>query len=114
MTVEMRDPILARESKSLPFDQVLSLCENFTNEWAPGERPSIPDYLLRAADDNRQTLLLNLLQNEIQRRRLVGETPHAEEYIGQLPQYASLVRKVFLESTSAGSGSPLDQSVTTS
>ncbi len=109
----MHKPESPRESMSLPFDQVVALCESFTGEWEPGQRPSIPAYLLRAADDAKETLLFNLLQNEIQRRRLVGERPRAEEYIEQLPRYASLVRKVFLESTSAGSGFRSDPDVTT-
>jgi serine/threonine protein kinase/tetratricopeptide (TPR) repeat protein len=98
----------------LPFDQVVSLCEDFTKDWEPGQRPSIPSYLFRAADDAKETLLMNLLQNEIQRRRLIGETPHAEEYIEQLPRYASVVRKVFLESTSLGSSLPSDPAVAAS
>src|SRR4051812_47988974 len=94
-----------RGSSTLPFEQVVSLCEDFTGEWEPSRRPSIPSYLVRAGEEARETLLLNLLVNEIQRRRLVGECPRAEEYIEQLPGYASLVRKVFLEATSAGSAS---------
>ena len=78
-----------------------------------GAAPSITYYLRRAADDAKETLLLNLLQNEIQRRRLVGESPLAEEYLEQLPGYASLVRKVFLESTSAGSASQSEPAVAT-
>jgi serine/threonine protein kinase/tetratricopeptide (TPR) repeat protein len=92
------------EARRFPFKQVVSLCEDFTDDWKPQERPNIPSYLLRAADDIKETLLFNLLQNEIQRRRLVGESPRADEYIEQLPGYSSLVRKVFLESTSLGSG----------
>ena len=106
----MHKPESPRESTAVPFDQVVALCDDFTKEWEPGQRPNISSYLLRAADGARETLLLNLLQNEIQRRRLVGESPRAEEYIEQLPRYASLVRKVFLESTSVGSGTRSDPS----
>ena len=101
-----------RESVSLPFDQVISLCEDFTSEWKLGQRPRISSYLERAADDAKETLLFNLLQNEIQRRRLVGESPRADEYLEHLPNYTSLVRKVFLESTSAGSSLQSDVAVT--
>ncbi len=106
----MHKPESPRESTAVPFDQVVALCDNFTKEWEPGQRPNISSYLLRAVDGARETLLLNLLQNEIQRRRKVGESPRAEEYIEQLPRYASLVRKVFLESTSLGSGTQSDPS----
>jgi serine/threonine protein kinase len=98
----------------IPFDRVVSLCEDFTSEWELAQRPSIPSYLLRAADDAKETLLLNLLQNEIARRRLIGETPHADEYIEQLPRYASVVRKVFLESTSLASSLQSDRAATAS
>jgi hypothetical protein len=102
-----------RGSSPLPFEQVVSLCEDFTGEWTPGQRPSIPFYLVRAGDEARATLLRNLLVNEIQRRRLLGESPRAEEYIEQLPGYAALVRKVFLESTAAGSGSGTEPAAAT-
>ncbi|MFI5459430.1 MAG: protein kinase [Isosphaerales bacterium] len=92
-----------RSQASLPFVQIISLCENFSNEWEPNQRPNIPSYLVRVADDAKQSLLVNLLQYEIQRRRHEGERPQAEEYIEHFPQFAGLVRKVFLESTSAGS-----------
>jgi len=92
-----------RSQASLPFVQVISLCEKFSNEWEPDQRANIPSYLVRVADDAKESLLINLLQYEIQRRRQEGERPRAEEYIQHFPQFASLVRKVFLESTSAGS-----------
>jgi len=92
-----------RSQASLPFVQIIALCENFSNEWKPAQRPNIPSYLVRVADDAKESLLVNLLQYEIQRRRHDGERPQAEEYIQHFPQFASLVRKVFLESTSAGS-----------
>ena len=83
----------------IPFEQVVSLCEDFTGEWRPSRRPSIPSYLARVADDSRGTLLRNLLQYEILRRRSEGECPRAEEYILHLPRFAALVRQVFLESS---------------
>ncbi len=83
----------------IPFERVVSLCEGFTGEWGPSGRPSIPSYLARVADDARGTLLRNLLQYEIVRRRSEGECPRAEEYILHLPRFAALVRQVFLESS---------------
>jgi len=92
-----------RSQASLPFVQITSLCEEFSNEWEPGRRPNIASYLVGVADDAKEPLLINLLQYEILRRRQEGERPRAEEYIQHFPQFANLVRKVFLESTSAGS-----------
>ena len=31
----------------IPFERVVSLCEDFTGEWRPSRRPSIPLYLAR-------------------------------------------------------------------
>ena len=83
----------------IPFERVVSLCEDFTGEWRQSRRPSIPSYLTRVADDARGTLLRNLLQYGIVRRRSEGECPRAEEYISHLPRFAALVRQVFLESS---------------
>jgi eukaryotic-like serine/threonine-protein kinase len=90
----------------IPFEQVVSLCEDFTGEWRPSRRPSIPSYLARVADDARGTLLHNLLRYEILRRRSEGECPRAEEYILHLPRFAALVRQVFLESSISFARSP--------
>src|SRR5207253_951170 len=84
-----------------PFEQITSLCEDFSHEWQPVQRPDIPSYLDRVAADARGTLLRNMLLYEVERRRQEGERPQAEEYIRRFPQFSSLVRQVFLESTSS-------------
>ncbi len=89
-----------KSGSRFPFDQVAAVCEEFTSDWEPAQKPSIPSYLNRVADDARATLLRNLLQYEVQRRRQEGELPRAEEYIERFPEFPSLVRQVFLESTS--------------
>jgi hypothetical protein len=45
----------------LPFEQVVSLCATFTQEWESERRPDIPSYLDRVAAGSRATLLRNLL-----------------------------------------------------
>ncbi len=100
MDQDRPEPNRHKSESRFPFDGVVLLCEEFTSEWEPVHRPSIPSYLDRVADDARATLLRNLLQYEVQRRRQEGELPQAEEYIKRFPQFPSLVRQVFLESTS--------------
>ena len=85
----------------VPFEQITSFCEEFAHEWQPAQRPDIPSYLDRVAADAQGTLLRNLLQFEVGRRRREGERPQAEEYLHRFPQFAGLVREVFLESTSS-------------
>src|SRR5262249_58925888 len=86
---------------SVPFEQITSLCEEFAHEWQPAQRPDIPSYLDRVAADAQGTLLRNLLQFEVGRRRREGERPQAEEYLHRFPHFAGLVREGFLESTSS-------------
>jgi hypothetical protein len=86
------------------FEQVVSLCQAFTDEWQPAQRPDIPSFLDRVADDAREPLLRNLLFHEIDHRRRLGEQPRADDYIARFPKFASAVRQVFLESTSSTGG----------
>ena len=85
----------------LPFEQVTSVCASFTQSWDAARRPDLPSYLERVAEASQETLLRNLLEHEVRRRREAGETPTAEEYIGHFPRHAGLIRQVFLESTSS-------------
>jgi len=100
MSEDQIEPDRDRSQSVFPFKHVASLCEDFTSEWQSAQRPDIPAYLERVGDDAKETLLRNLLQYKIQRRRREGELPHAEEYIQRFPRFPSLVRQVFLESTS--------------
>jgi tetratricopeptide (TPR) repeat protein len=99
MIEEPSNPNRPREQSAVPFQQIVSLCENFTTEWQPAQRPDIPSYLDRVDDEAKESLLRNLLEHEVRRRRREGEIPLVEEYVERFPQFQSLVRQVFIEST---------------
>ncbi len=92
------------------FDSVLSTCSAFAEEWQHGSNPSIRNYLDRVAPDSRPPLLRNLLAIELEHRRERGEQPTLDEYLAQFPEFAPLVRGLFLEvssvSIAAGGDTP--------
>jgi eukaryotic-like serine/threonine-protein kinase len=88
----------------VPFEQIASLCEDFSRRWQPTQRLDIPSYLDRVPQDSRATLLKNLLQFEVLRRQQSGDRPQAAEYHREFPQFASIVRQVFLDSVAESLG----------
>ncbi len=82
------------------FEEVASLCEAFTGAYEGGTKPSMASYLGRAGADAQPWLLRNLLAVEIENRRAAGEQPQIEEYLASYPQFTTLIREVFLESSS--------------
>ena len=86
------------------FEKVDSLCQSFRQQWASASdsalRPAIQGYVEQVTEEAQPTLLRNLLNVEIQRRRGLGEQPSANEYIEQFPQHTAVIRQAFLESTS--------------
>jgi tetratricopeptide (TPR) repeat protein len=86
-----------------PFEEVIALCEGFTADYGAGAEPSIRSYLERVGDDAQPTLLRNLLALEIERRRAAGEQPRLGDYLERYPQFAAVVRAVFLERSSVAS-----------
>lgn len=92
----------AIEPTPVPFDQIRDACGEFSGDWEKGGRPNLPSYVFKVAKDDQATLLRNLLEYEVQKRRESGESPRADEYIEQLPDHAAVIRQVFLE-TSTGS-----------
>ena len=99
MANETRDVIRSTEASRVPFEQIASLCAEFTTEWRPTRRPAIPTYLERVDADARPTLLRNLLEHEVKRRRDEGELARAEDYFEDFPGLTGVVREVFVEST---------------
>ena len=87
-----------------PYDQVLSLCEEFATAWESATRPAIAPYLGRVGDGLEESLLRNLLQIEIGLRRRDGEYPRAEEYLARFTRHSPVIRQVFLESLSSLGG----------
>lgn len=86
------------------FDHVNAVCRAFADARAEPSQLSIEDYLQRVADGAQPTLLRNLLDLDIQRRRAAGENPRADEYLARLPEFADLVRQAFLDLSSHSLG----------
>ncbi len=82
-----------------PFGQIHSLCETFLLDRQGGSPEGVRVYLNQIASEAQPTLLRNILHLEIERRRSAGEQPQAQEYVEQFPKYASLIRTIFLESS---------------
>ena len=68
-------------------------------EWQPDSPPSIGDYLAKVKEAARPTLLRNLLQIDIERRRVEGQHPQAADYIEGIHGHEALIRQEFVEST---------------
>lgn len=91
-------PALADPTSS--FDRVTGLCRDYLAE-SEGGRPDLASYLARVPAEERPTLLRNLLDQELPRRRRAGEAPTPSDYLDRLPpEYAGLVRRAFLETSS--------------
>jgi serine/threonine protein kinase/tetratricopeptide (TPR) repeat protein len=81
------------------FDQINELCSTFLKEWEH-DRPDLKSYLSRVTEEDRPTLLRNLLEIEVRMRRRSGEAPSAHEYIARLPESEGMIRRIFLDASS--------------
>ena len=91
---------LEPDSGCLPFERINQLCTTFVRESESPNRPPIHAYIHQVDEAAQPTLLRNLLHIEMARRRSVGEQPSADEYLLAMPLHATLIKLVFLESTS--------------
>ena len=98
------------DSGCLPFEQIHQVCTTFVRESESPNRPPIHAYIREVAEAAQPTLLRNLLHIEVARRRAAGEQPNADEYMLAMPVYATLIKQVFLESTSFSSVGDTSQS----
>jgi eukaryotic-like serine/threonine-protein kinase len=87
-----------RDGDADTFERIRLFCAAFREEWEAGVQPALGTYLPKVYDDDRSTLLRNLLHIEIEFRRATGQHPNATEYLERFPEYATLVRDAFLES----------------
>ena len=98
------------DPKSDVYDKIDSLCQTFTDTWSPllGDTSrSLEDLeheLQQVGKDARPTLLRNLLHIDLEKRRGRGQQPRLDDYVQRLPAYASLIRQVFLHSSSKFDG----------
>jgi eukaryotic-like serine/threonine-protein kinase len=83
--------------RASPFQQIVAACEAFTRTAADPSGSSLVAFLAQVPPDAQPLMLRNLLALEIERRRGRGERPRPEEYLERLPQFATVIREVFLE-----------------
>lgn len=83
------------------------LCDRFDDQWkaciagAPGAaRPSIEEWLKGEPEPMYGVLFGHLLGNELERRREMGESPDAAEYLLRFPKHAHVVHAVFAQTVS--------------
>ncbi|TWU33851.1 Serine/threonine-protein kinase StkP [Novipirellula artificiosorum] len=86
-------------TRSYPFNSVQAVCQTFTMDWQSDSHQSLSGYLEKVNEATRSTLLRNLLQIDIERRRGEGHQPQAADYIATLPSQEALIRQEFAEST---------------
>jgi serine/threonine-protein kinase len=60
-------------------------CDRFEAAWKAGQRPRIEDHLAAVPEAERPALLRELLQLEVDYRRLAGDLPQAEEFLARYP-----------------------------
>jgi len=81
------------------FDRIDSLCADFRKRWKGGRPPRIEEFLEQVGEDARSNLFRNLLQLDIRYRQRSGEQPRSDDYLKRFPQFASIIRHCFDEST---------------
>ncbi|MGF1580606.1 MAG: protein kinase [Gemmataceae bacterium] len=96
------------------FDQINSLCQEFSAAWSRQSNnqtvdwqtgpPSLDSYLSQVSSEAMPQLLRNLLAIDIQNRQAFGEVPQLEDYAKRYPNYAELIRNVFLYQSLATPG----------
>lgn len=76
-------------------DEVL---KSFASAWRESPRPSLVAYLDAYPEQDRETLLRDLVKHDCQCRRQLGEYPTAETYTELLPTWMRVIEDVLSES----------------
>ena len=100
MTTPPRVYFVASDQSINIFEQIESICREFRSQWKRGERPKIAAFLTRVDDNAQINLFRNLLNTEVKLRFRNGEAPAASDYLDRFPQFATVIRQEFDESTS--------------
>ena len=84
------------------FDKVTSICQSYKDSVSNGAgKGELRDHLVQLAFEDQPTLLRNLLEFDVQQRRMSGQAPTPQDYLDLLPEHDSLIRRVFLDMSSA-------------
>lgn len=81
------------------FDEIQRTCREFRQQLRKGLHPRIEAALSEGPEDAVQLLFENLLHAELEFRRREGQEPDSAEYVERFPQFASVIRQAFFEST---------------
>ena len=87
----------AGPSAELEFEKLERLTRSFAAVQGDAPRLTLA-YIGEVNDALKPTLLRNLLQVDIQRRRLRGDQPAASDYLPWFPDHGSLIRQEFTDS----------------
>jgi len=74
--------------------QVDVVCDRFEAAWRSGHRPRLEEYLDAGPQGQREKLLADLLETEVDLRQKGGETLRADEYHQRFPNHAHLIDAV--------------------
>ena len=80
-------------------EQITNLRDRFEEVWRTG-RPRIADNPRLIAENDRSTLLTELLAVDVKYRREAGESPTAEEYAHDLPEHTATIAAAFARASS--------------
>jgi hypothetical protein len=81
------------------LDRIQTLCGDYRRQLKQGHRPKLQEYLIRFESASRDILFQNLLHIDMEYQRQSGGQPSSEEYLKSFPQFATLIRQAFFEST---------------
>jgi WD40 repeat protein len=90
----------APELPTEAWKRLEQILQRFENAWQSGERPDLDDYLREADSEQRQTLLIELVQEDLEYRLKAGEAARVEDYLKRYPERAG-DRAVVLELVTA-------------
>ncbi len=77
------------------WKRIDTLCSQFENAWAQGERPDPATFLSGTEGTGRDRLFRELLAIELESRRSAGEMPDAGEYQERFPAHADAIEETF-------------------
>jgi serine/threonine protein kinase len=76
-----------------PAERKQLLCQMFEGEWLSGTRPSIPAYLSVCSEWESESVLLALIERDINHRRRAGETLLLADYVEAHPDHRDAIRE---------------------
>ncbi len=76
-------------------EAVVKVCDEFEVAWKAGDAPVIEQFLGRLPEEQRSTLLRDLIELELELRQKIGDTPAQDTYLRRFPGHAELIEACF-------------------